>query len=328
VTPAVPLGSAAWRLSRLDELRSCGRRAQARCAAWSGSATELEETSTRSSPMQYETILSVPTGLTGPTQLEYAGKGDRAGAGAGGVTARVYSRVDPPLPKLAIDLGTSAAWRDERPVRTREDLRSAVAGAARQTPVASAVARGAARPVAALVLSGLVGCVDVLYAVELRGALSRRRTRQRVDGWTRAAGGTPMAAGNAPGHESTSSMRGWEKGCRACGRSTGVPVWISRSPGPVASPVAPAPPARDRRLPCRIRLVTTPGILARRAEPVLEWIDETDDESATDPDSRNRNCRPAGAAVSPPPHRSHHPRPHHRTRRWRRVATPESSGIS
>ena len=98
--------------SRLDELPQLWNvvRGEMRLV---GPRPEVEDF-VRDFAVQYETILSVPPGLTGPSQVEYAWEGDVLAHAQEVDRARVYRESILPL-KLAIDLDYArrhSVWRD------------------------------------------------------------------------------------------------------------------------------------------------------------------------------------------------------------------------
>ena len=129
-----------------------------------GPRPELEDF-VRDFSVQYETILSVPPGLTGPSQVEYAWEGDVLAHAQEVDRARVYRESILPL-KLAIDLEYAhrhSVWRDLDIM-----LRTAVLPLRRAARllIPQADALRAARPLVGAAVAVLVVALAFVFALE------------------------------------------------------------------------------------------------------------------------------------------------------------------
>jgi lipopolysaccharide/colanic/teichoic acid biosynthesis glycosyltransferase len=119
---------------------------------------------------EYEAILSVPPGLTGPAQVEYAWEGDVLELAQEVDRARVYRESILPL-KLAIDLEyvrRHGVFGDLR-ILAKTTALPARRVARHLTP--QPVVRRVARHAGAVALSGLVAVLTYVYALEASAPL-------------------------------------------------------------------------------------------------------------------------------------------------------------
>jgi lipopolysaccharide/colanic/teichoic acid biosynthesis glycosyltransferase len=156
-----PLGRrlAATRLDELPQLWNVAR-GQMRLV---GPRPEVEDF-VRDFAEQYETILSVPPGLTGPAQLEYAWEGEVLAHAQEVDRARVYRESILPL-KLAIDSEYARRHGVLRDLRILIRTTALPLRRVEQRLRPEAAASGTGRPIVALI-AALIGALTCVYVLE------------------------------------------------------------------------------------------------------------------------------------------------------------------